>query len=161
QRAYEKKLPATAARLWADALEADPKLGDDRQAQHRYNAACAAALAGSGHGKDNPQPDEVAKAKLRAQAQSWLTAELSAWKQVMSTNEPGNKELVAQTLAHWKEDTDLAGIRETSALEKLPLAERTQWQDFWLDVDSQRSRVAPTKPPSDHSNETIGSPVPI
>ena len=30
---------------FADALAADPKLADDRQAQHRYNAACAAALA--------------------------------------------------------------------------------------------------------------------
>ena len=46
QRAYDKALHATAARLWAEALAADPKLGDDRQAQHRYNAACAAALAG-------------------------------------------------------------------------------------------------------------------
>ena len=26
-------------------MDADPNLGDDRQAQPRYNAACAAALA--------------------------------------------------------------------------------------------------------------------
>ena len=51
QRAYDKALHATAARLWAEALAADPKLGDDRQAQHRYNAACAAALAGCGQGQ--------------------------------------------------------------------------------------------------------------
>jgi hypothetical protein len=45
QRAYDKALHATAARLWCEALANDSSLGDDRQAQHRYNAACAAALA--------------------------------------------------------------------------------------------------------------------
>ncbi len=44
-RAYEKTIYAASARLYAEALEADPKLGDDRRAQHRYNAACAAVLA--------------------------------------------------------------------------------------------------------------------
>ena len=46
QMAYDAKRHAAAARLWSEALAADPKLGDDREAQHRYNAACAAALAG-------------------------------------------------------------------------------------------------------------------
>ena len=113
QRAYDKALHATAARLWAEALAADPKLGDDRQAQHRYNAACAAALAGCGQGKDDPKPDDAAKAKLRKQALDWLKAELSAWKRVSMIVEPGNKELVAKTLAHWKQDSDLASIRDS------------------------------------------------
>ena len=43
---YDRALHAHAARMWAEALATDPKLGDDRQAQPRYNAACAAALAG-------------------------------------------------------------------------------------------------------------------
>src|SRR5262249_55554324 len=42
QRAYDTKRHATSARLWAEALEADPKLAADRQKQHPYNAACAA-----------------------------------------------------------------------------------------------------------------------
>src|SRR6202042_3080850 len=75
QRAYDKALHATAARLWAEALAADPKLGDDRGAQHRYNAACAAALAAGGHREGDPKPDDVAKAKLRKQALAWLGAE--------------------------------------------------------------------------------------
>ena len=41
---------AAAARFWARALAEDPKLGDDRQTQHRYNAACDAALVASGRG---------------------------------------------------------------------------------------------------------------
>jgi len=46
-RAYEKKLNAASARLYAEALQADPKLAEDREAPHRYNAACAASLAAS------------------------------------------------------------------------------------------------------------------
>src|SRR5262249_39480873 len=55
QRAFVKKLYAMAAHLWAEALEAEPKLGDDRQAQHRYNAACAAALAVAPVPTDRPE----------------------------------------------------------------------------------------------------------
>jgi len=145
-RAYDKALHATAARLWADALAADPKLGDDRQAQHRYNAACAAALAASGQGKDDPSPDAAAKAKLRRQALDWLTAELKAWKRISMIVEPGNKELVAKTLAHWKQDADLAGIRDEAVLAKLPEDERTLWQSLWADVDAMLKRVHGPKP---------------
>ena len=38
--------------------------------------------------------------------------------------EPGNKELVAKTLTHWKQDADLAGIRDDQELAKLPDEER-------------------------------------
>ena len=74
QRAYDKALDAAAAKLWADALDAEPKLAEDRQAQHRYNAACAAALAGCGQGKDGTAPYDALKAKLREQARGWLDA---------------------------------------------------------------------------------------
>src|SRR5262249_29641769 len=56
QMCYDTKRHAAAARFWADALAADPKLGDDRAAGHRYNAACSAALAASGAGVDDPKP---------------------------------------------------------------------------------------------------------
>ena len=135
RQAHDKERHAAAARLWADALKADPKLASDRQAGHRYNAACDAAMAGSGQGKDDPRPDEAARTKLREQALGWLKAELSAWKRVAMIVEPGNKELVAKTLAHWKQDADLASLRNTQELAKLPEAERKEWQSLWADVD--------------------------
>src|SRR5262249_39988333 len=61
QRAYEIARHAAGARLWQEALESDPRLADNRQAQHRYNAACAAALAGCGQGKDDPPPSDHQK----------------------------------------------------------------------------------------------------
>ncbi len=138
QRAYEKALHASAAKLWGDALASDPKLGDDRQAQHRYNAACAASLAGCGQGKDDPRPDEAAGGKLRRQAMGWLKEELAAWKAIAE----GNKGSVAATLAHWKQDADLAGIRDEKELAKLPEVERKEWQALWRDVEGLLAKVS-------------------
>ena len=46
-------------------------------------------------------------------------------------SQPAGAWLVAQTLQHWKDDTDLAGIRDNVAVAKLPEAERTAWQALW------------------------------
>ena len=141
QLCYDTKRFAASARFWGDALTDDPKLGDDRQAQRRYNAACSAAMAGTGGGIDDPKPDDAARAKLRDQARDWLRAELSAWKKVAMTAEPGNKPLVAKTLQHWKADADLAGVRDTEGLAKLPEAERAEWRGLWADVDALLQKV--------------------
>ena len=144
-RASVHALHVSATRLFAAALEHDPKLGDDRQAQHRYNAACAAALAGAGRGKDDPPPDDAARAKLRGQALRWLRAELSAWKRVAMTVGSGNKETVAKTLAHWKEDVDLTGIRDETELAKLSEEERTEFKRLWDDVEGLLTKTAAGK----------------
>ena len=102
QIAYDRKHFAVAARLWAEAIASDPKLGDDRRTQHRYNAACAAALAGAGQGKDVPPPDDVAKAKLRGQALDWLKADLGAWTKLLESGPPQARPAIVQTLQHWK-----------------------------------------------------------
>ena len=141
QRAYDVKRYSTAAKLWSEALVADPKLADDLQRQHRYNAACAAALAASGAGNDILAPDDVAKVKLRTQALAWLKAELAAWKRVSMIVEPGNKQLVAKTLAHWKQDTDLAAIRDTHELAKLPDDERAALEQLWKETDALLTQV--------------------
>src|SRR5205823_6449826 len=131
QRVYDTKRYLTAARLWADALAADPKLAEDRQAQHPYNAACAAALAASGQGVDDPTPDEAAKAKLRTQALDWLKAELDAWSKLLVAGTPKDYELVQQTLANWKVDTDLASLRDGPELAKLRDAEQSSFTKLW------------------------------
>ena len=144
-RAYQKSRHAVSARLFDDALTHDPKLGDDRNFQHRYNSACVAAMAASGKGKDEPSPDEAAKTKLRKQALDWLKAELSAWKRVSIIIEPGNKELVAKNLTHWKEDAELAGIRDEQDLAKLPEEERAAFKQLWNDVESLLTKMGSRK----------------
>ena len=133
QRAYDTTQYATAAKLWADALADDPKLAQSRETQHCYDAACAAALAGSGKGKDDPAPAAAAKAKLRHQARDWLKSELAAWSKLLQTGPPQARQAIAQTLQHWHDDTDLAGVRETEALQKLPAEERKDWEALWAE----------------------------
>ena len=141
QRAYDKALHSSATQLWIEALAADPRLTDDRQAQHRYNAACAAALAGAGHGKDDPPPDDAAKAKLRRQAREWLQSDLAACAKILDSGAADMKAKVAPTLQHWKEDTDLAGIRDEKELAKLPEDERAAFKRLWNDVDQLLTRA--------------------
>ena len=132
QLAYERKKFAVATRLWAEALASDPKLGDDRQTQHRYNAACAAALAAAGQGEDDPPLDDAAKAKLRRQALDWLKAELARWDKFVGSSQ--GRPVIAQILSHWQKDRDLAGIRDATALAKLPADEQKAFTQLWADV---------------------------
>ncbi len=134
QRAYDLTRYAAATRLWQEALAVDPKLADDRRAQHRYNAGCAAALAGCGKGKDDPLPSGDQKTKLRQQALDWLTAEFGVWAKLLGTVKKEQRGIIVNTLEHWQQDTDLAGIRDDGELAKLPEAERAAFRKLWADV---------------------------
>ncbi len=187
-RAHEKTLYAASARLYAEVLEADPKLAGDRQAQHRYNAACAAALAAgaktsptlpspikgdemiignavkdAGRGEStNSSPinveektrrsspiagkvtvegaeqprTEADRSELRNQARTWLEAELAIWAQLLGSADAQQRQAIAYTLKHWQQDTDLAAVRDASALAKLPDDERKAWKSLWAKVDA-------------------------
>ncbi len=144
-RAHEKALYASAARLFAEALAHDPKLGDDRRAQLRYAAACAAALAGCGQAKDDPPPDDAARSRLRRQAREWLQAELAAWAKGQGAGPDEIKAEIAPTLKHWKADTDLDGIRDEKELAKLPEEERAAFRQLWNHVDEVLTKAAGKK----------------
>jgi tetratricopeptide (TPR) repeat protein len=147
RRAYDKALHAASARLWAEALDADPGLGEDRRAQNRYNAACAAALAAAGRGKDDPPPDAAARARLRARALDWLKSERAAWARVLDAGGEPARAAVRRSLRHWRSDPDLAGVRDPDALAELPEAERDAWRALWADVDrTLRDAAFPADP---------------
>jgi serine/threonine-protein kinase len=135
QLCYDRKFHTVATRLYTEAFHSDPKLADDRQAGHTYNAACSAALAGCGQCKDDPPPDEPARARLRAQSLGWLNAELTAWSKVLDGASPQGRSTVVETLHHWLEDSDLAGVRDPASLSRLPEGERNSWQALWKNVD--------------------------
>ena len=99
QMAYDRKHVTAAARLFALALESDPKLGDDRQTQLRYNAACAAALAAAGEDKDDPPSNDAAKGKLRRQALGWLHAELAQRSKELDTGNANDRAAVRGCLS--------------------------------------------------------------
>jgi serine/threonine-protein kinase len=141
QLCYFRKLYATGARLYAEALGADPRLTDDRQAGHAYNAACVAALAGCGQGKDDAPPDDRTRARLRGQALDWLRDELAAWSKLVDGGTPDARARARQSLAHWKSDPDLGGLRDPTSLAKLPEDEQRACQALWSEVDAVLSRI--------------------
>ena len=53
--------------------------------------------------------------------------------------------MVVQFLKHWQKDPDLAGVRDRSALEKLPDAERAEWEKLWADVAELLKKVQEQK----------------
>src|SRR5262249_48200787 len=133
-----KKHYVVAERFFREAFEEEPKLADDKDAENRYNAACAAALAGCGQGEDADQLDTKECARLRQQALDWLRADLKAYRQLMDKSAGKAGPVIAQRMQHWLGDTDFAGLRGEEALAKLPEAERQAWQKLWQEVEVLR-----------------------
>jgi len=125
---------AAAADLYAGALEAEPTLADDRTARHRESAARLAVKASTGPTRDSPPLDDAARAQLRRQALGWMRAELDTWSALLAPE-------AAQSVARWKTEPDLAGVRDPAALDALPADERNAWRDFWTAVDSFIART--------------------
>ena len=126
----------SSSQLFAEAMRADPRVAEDMRSGHRYNAACAAALAGAGRGEDRPLPDDVEKARWRKQALAWLEADLTAWANLLEAAKPEARGSMVRTLAHWKEDADLASLRDPGALAGLPAEEQPASRKLWVEVDA-------------------------
>jgi serine/threonine-protein kinase len=136
-----KQQYAAAARLYAAAFAADPKLAEDLRAGHRYNAACAAALAGCGQGTDAAPGDGKERSRLRRQALDWLRAGLAAWGKRLDNAPDEVRTAAEQALRHWQQDADFAHVRG-AALTKLPEAERQAWQNLWHEIQALHASVA-------------------
>src|SRR5262249_14918656 len=140
-----KRLYAAAARLYAEAFAADPKLAADLQQQHRYSAARSAALAAAGQADDAKQLPDKAAVMLRQQALSWLRDDLALYAKPAERDEAKAKEFVRQGLAHWQQAADLASVRDPAALDGLADDERAAWRRLWADVDTLRQKVEQPK----------------
>jgi serine/threonine-protein kinase len=140
-----KKLYATAPRFFADAFALKPELAEELRTNHRYDAACSAALAGCGRGEDGAELSDAERARWRAQARVWLRADLDAWAKLLETSLAVDRAKVQKTLEWWRQDPDLAGLRDPDALAKLPPAERKECRRLWSDLDALLQRVRPSK----------------
>jgi hypothetical protein len=137
QMCYDRRLFRASARFSREAFAEKPALAEDRKRAARYDAACAAALAGCGRGEDDPPPDEAARAALRRQALAWLKNDLADWVKTQKDAPRNQREKALATLRHWKQDSDLAGLRDLAELAKLPSAERDACCELWAQVDEQ------------------------
>ena len=130
-----------SARIHQGLLESDPKAAGNLRSSYRYNAACMAARASSEPSKDDPPPDETVRALWRGHAREWLTTDLAAWSQILDDGPAAARTAMVRILARWKEDPDLAGVRNEAALIKLPEPERREWQALWTEVDALLKRA--------------------
>jgi serine/threonine protein kinase/tetratricopeptide (TPR) repeat protein len=143
-----KQLYTEALRFYREAFDKEPKLADDLNEQHRYDAACAAALAGCGQGRDADKLDTKERARLRQQALDWLQADLKAYRQEMEKSAGKAGPLIAQRMQHWLQDGDFAGLRGREALARLPEVEHEKWQKLWEEVEVLRRRSAGSAKPA-------------
>jgi hypothetical protein len=134
--------------LYDEAFTADAALAEPGETTHRYNAACEAARAGSGEGKDEPKPDDATRDRLREKARKWLRADLQVWSKTLERGNPQAPPAVVKQLAHWKVDTDLAGIRDDAELAKLPEPERVALRSLWADVEALRKKAEAKSTPA-------------
>jgi hypothetical protein len=136
-----KKRHVSAARLYAHAFTAEPKLAVDLQQQHRHNAACSSALAAAGQGEDaRLLPDKVVT-MFRRWALGWLRDDLTAHSKNAEQNNPAVKRAIQQRLTHWQHDPDLAGLRDKDAVDRLPQPERDACRKLWADVAALLQRT--------------------
>ena len=136
---------AAAAKLYADAFAADPKLADDLKAAYRYNAACHAALAAAGQGTDAGKLEETDRIRMRKQALDWLRADLDLWSKLWDGGKAADRQLLKQMLSRWPEDTDLSTVRDPDALKKLPVEEQELWRKLWADVTELLKKAGDAK----------------
>jgi eukaryotic-like serine/threonine-protein kinase len=132
---------AAAAGLYADVFAAAPRLAEDLDAGHRYNAACAAALAGFGRGADTAELSDVERARWRRQARTWLRADVAVWARKLDTGVPAERDLVRRLSARWWGDPGLAWLHEAGVVEELPPAERQEGLALWQDAGALLRRA--------------------
>jgi tetratricopeptide (TPR) repeat protein len=142
---YLKKLTAAAARFYAAAFTADPKLADNPAAGHRYAAACSATRAAAGQGQNASQLTAQERARLRRQALAWLRADLDRWTKVLGAGTHQARAAVQQTLGPWQRDPALAGIRDAAWIVNLPADELRACRQLWADVDQMLKRAGDPK----------------
>jgi serine/threonine-protein kinase len=136
-----RKWLAAAARLTAEALETDPKLGENLQGRTRHQATGRAVLAGVGQGEDDPRPDEAARKRWRTQARDFFQADLRFYAKKLESGNASDRRAIVNQLQHWKVCPDLDPVRDPEARKKLPEAERKEWQALWGEVEALLKRA--------------------
>jgi tetratricopeptide (TPR) repeat protein len=130
-----------ALRFYAEAFAERPELADNPNPQHRYNAACAAALAGCGGGKDALLFECAERAGWRKQALGWLRSDLAAWQRRLDAGQAPGRAAAVRALRHWQRDSDLAGVRGPEAIAGLPADEREAWTTLWAEVAARANKA--------------------
>jgi tetratricopeptide (TPR) repeat protein len=146
-----RKLHATEASLYADALAAEPRLASNLPAGHRYRAACAAAQAAAGQGEDAARLDDKERVRLRRQALDWLNADHTALGKLLDSGPPQARPFIVRALSLWQKEVDLVSLRDVAVLANLPADQQKAWTQLWANVvalqkKAESTAITPTGP---------------
>ena len=128
---------AAAARLYSEALEAEPGFAGRQSTYPRVDAARAAAAAGTGPTRDDPAPTPEVKAGLRRLALTWIRAELDDWTRRFAPDRPETRRRATDSFEQWQKDLSFAGVRDPGAIDAIPADEQDAWKAFWADLSAQ------------------------
>jgi tetratricopeptide (TPR) repeat protein len=127
---------AEGLKAMVDAIREHPDLAMDPRHYLRYNAACLAINCAEGLGVNAPPAAE--RPAYRQQALAFLTTELDVLRNV-AAKDPAEAH---KTMQNWLADKDLASVRESTALSRLPVEERDAWNKLWMEVRALRELAA-------------------
>ena len=71
---------------------------------------------------------------MRKQARDWLRLDLGAWALRVDTGTEADRIHARKTLAPWRDDPDLAELRDVEPIERLHPSERQDRQALWQDL---------------------------
>lgn len=128
-------------RLRGVGLQGSDRPFDVLNSECRYTAARCAALSAGGSGSDGASLNDAERALWRAKSREWLLADLAVWEKILQSGSDMDRELTKRMLTYWEVDLDLAAIRESLALEKLPREERFACHELWRKVGVLRERA--------------------
>jgi serine/threonine protein kinase/Flp pilus assembly protein TadD len=153
---FSKELYVSVAKRFQEDLMESNGLSESKKElanNARWAAASAAALAGVGVGKEACHLDAKERLRWREFARVWVQEELATKRHTAiamqvdmvlsgsqgsaALNIKRNALILTQLQKDIKEmqlDRDFAGVRDETALQKLPEAERKDWRRLWADM---------------------------
>lgn len=132
----DRGLAFAAARLFAEAFDADPALERRIKNQCRYRAAVAAAACGCGAARDGQVLTVDERSAWRTRCLRWLREELAA----LPAGTVAEDRIAL--LTKWRTDRDLRVVRDPVSLAELPESERAAFTQLWKDVDAEFRSLA-------------------
>ncbi len=138
-----KHYHATAADLFLLLFKAQPAVADNLDSGYRFRAALSAALAAAGQSREpGGKLSDEAQAKKRAQALTWLQADLQQWRQRFAARDPKALPGLLTRLPTWQKEPAFAHVRDPNSLAKLPAEVHKDWARLWADVEQLGKDIA-------------------
>jgi hypothetical protein len=137
-----KRRFAAAARLYGEAIAADPDLPQTAPTG-LYNAASSAVRAADGQGIDAGKLTDKERARLRGEALRWLRTDLKRWAKRLEAGGPEEGAAAVKALRPWQRDATLASVRDLAGLLKLTADEREAWRALWAEVAALLKKAQP------------------